>query len=314
VSALAALEAAALQQMENSMRIFVTGATGFIGSVTILELIRAGHHVVGLARSNEASAALTKAGAKPHPGSLTDLESLKTGARDSDGVIHLGFIHDFSKWQENGRIDLAAINAMVDVLAGSDRPLVVTSGTALLAKGRLVTEADLAEKDGAGSIRGPSENATIEAASKGVRSCVIRLSPSVHGKGDHGFVPMLVKIARDKGFSGYIGEAANRWPAVHRLDAARLYRLAVENGKAGSTFHGAAEEGVAFHEIAKAIGIAAGVPTKQIAAEEAAQHFGFLGAFVGMDNPTSSELTRKTLGWAPQEIGLVDDVSANYGS
>jgi nucleoside-diphosphate-sugar epimerase len=295
------------------MRIFVTGATGWVGTVTVAELIGAGHEVLGLARNDAAVEALKKAGATPHPGSLTDVDSLVAGARASDGVIHLAFIHDFSKWQENGRIDLAAVKAMAAELAGSDRPMVVTSGTALLRKGHLVTETDQPENDAAGSIRGPSEKATFEAALSGVRSSVMRLAPSVHGKGDHGFVPRLVHIAREKGFSAFVGEANNRWPAVHRRDAARLYRLAIENAKAGSAFHAAAEQGVAFRQIAEAIGVAAGVPTKQIPAEDAMTHFGFLGAFVTMDNPTSSELTQKTLGWHAEEIGLVEDIRSNYG-
>jgi nucleoside-diphosphate-sugar epimerase len=294
------------------MRVFVTGATGFIGSATVADLLDAGHEVVGLARSDEAAAALARAGAEVHRGSLEDLDSLRRGAADSDAVIHTAFIHDFSQMETNGRVDLRAVEAFGAELDGSGRPLIITSGTGLVAPGRLATEADAADPAGLGSHRAPSEQAAIALAGRGVRSSVVRFPPSVHGQGDHGFVPFLIDIARDKGVAAYIGDGSNRWPAVHRLDAARLFRLAVESAPAGAVLHGVGEEGVATRDIATMIGRHLNLPAVSVAPEDAADHFGWLAAFFGADLPASSALTRRLLGWEPVHPGLIADLEAGH--
>lgn len=294
------------------MRIFLTGASGFIGSAITKELLEAGHHVVGLARSDEAAKALTAAGAAVHRGSLDNLDSLRSGAAASDGVIHTAFIHDFSKFKENCETDRLAIEAIGSALAGSNRPLIVTSGTGLLHLGRPATEAD---KPGGGSDAIPrvaSEEAAAAVAAKGVRVAIVRLPPSVHGRGDHGFVPMLIAVARQKGVSAYIGEGRNRWPSVHRFDAAHLYRLAVEKAAQDAIYHGVADEGVATRDIAEVIGRHLNLPIVSKTAEEAAAHFGFIGHFFGADVPATSAETKKQLGWKPTQPGLIADLDEGH--
>lgn len=289
------------------MRVFVTGATGFVGSAIVLELINAGHEVVGLARSDASAASLTAAGARVHRGDLQDLEALRRGAADADGVIHAGFIHDFSNFKENCEIDARAIAALAEPLAGSDRPLIITSATALLRTEHAVTEDDVF------STSSPtprlSEVAAHTAVASGARAIIIRLPPSVHGEGDHAFVPTLIDLAKKRGVSAYIGDGHNRWPTVHRFDAAKLYRLALETPTAISTYHAVAEEGIALRDIAEAIGKGLNLPVVSKTPEEAAEHFNWFVHFAGLDNRTSSAKTRKLLGWEPSEPSLLTDLA-----
>ena len=296
------------------MRVFVTGATGFIGSAVVRELLDAGHQVVGLARSDAGAAAVAATGAEVHHGTLDDLDSLRSGAAASDGVIHLAYDHGFTDFAAAAATDLRAVKAIGAALEGSGKPFVMTSGTLMLtaiAPGSLGTEEIKADPESP-APRIASENAALALAERGVRTSIVRLSPSVHGEGDHGFVPRLIGIAREKGVSAYVGDGANRWPGVHRLDAARLFRLAAQDAPAGSILHGAGEEGVPFRDIAEVIGRKVDVPVVSIAAEDAGEHFGFLGAFVQLDNPTSSELTRKLLGWEPVGPALIADLEAGH--
>jgi nucleoside-diphosphate-sugar epimerase len=289
------------------MRVFVTGATGFIGTAIVQELISAGHQVLGLARSDAAASALTAARAEVHRGDLEDLDSLRSGAAASDGVIHAGFIHDFTRFKEVCEVDRLAIETIGNVLAGSGRPLIVTSGAALVSPGSLAAETIIPPFNPAWPRA--SEQAADAAAALGVRASVVRLSPSVHGDGDlHGFVPILINIAREKGVSAYIGEGHNRWNAVHRLDAAHLFRLALEHAVAGRRFHGVGEEGIAFKAIAEAIGKQLNIPVTSVSPEAAATHFGWVGGIVALDCPASNQLTREGLNWHPTQPTLLADL------
>ncbi len=288
------------------MRVFVTGATGFIGSAIVPELINAGHQVLGLSRSDAGAKTLLAAGAEVHRGDVEDLDSLRSGAAKSDGVIHTAFIHDFSKFEENCEIDRRAIVALGAALAGSHRPFVVTSGTAVAhTPGRLTTEEDVPNSP---MPRVASEAAAASLAEQGVRVSIMRL-PQVHDPYKQGLITYLVAAAREKGVSAYVGDGQNRWPAVHRLDAAHLYRLALEKGVAGARYNAVAEEGVTLREIAEALGRGMKLPVVSKSAEEAAEHFGWLGMFVGADIPASSALTQQRLGWRPTGPKLMDDLN-----
>jgi nucleoside-diphosphate-sugar epimerase len=292
-----------------NMRVFVTGATGFIGSAVVRELIDAGHQVLGLARSDAAAKSLVAVGGDVHRGSLEDLESLRSGAAAVDGVIHTAFIHDFSNYGPAAEADRRAIDTLGDALAGSERRLIVTSGTLLAQRqGSLATEEDAHNPN----FPRKSEEAALALAARGVRASVLRLPPSVHGNGDHGFVPRLISIAREKGVSAFIGDGLNRWPAVHRFDAAHLYRLVLEKGSAGATYHGVADEGVPTREIAEAIARGLNVQVVGKSSEEAADHFGWIARFFGIDAPASSALTQERLGWRPTQVGLIADLNADH--
>lgn len=297
------------------MKVFVTGATGFIGSAVVRELIEAGHQVLGLARSDAAEAKVTSAGAQAHRGSLDDLDSLRRGAAAADGVIHLAYNHDFSDYQGAVQTDLHAVKTLGAALEGSGKPLVITSGTLMLAfllpPGRIGTEEDVADAESV-VPRIASENAVLTLAARGVRSSVVRLPPSVHDEGDHGFVSTLITIARTKGVSAYPGDGSNRWPAVHRRDAAHLFRLVLEKAPAGSVMHGVGDEGVPVREIAGVIGRRLDVPVVSVPVEEAGAHFGFLGNFFSLDSPASSTLTRQRLGWHPVQPALLADIDQEY--
>jgi nucleoside-diphosphate-sugar epimerase len=288
------------------MRVFVTGAAGFIGTETTRELIANGHQVTGLARSDDNVATLEQLGAKVLRGSLVDLESLKRGARDADGVIHLAFIHDFTKFAENGAIDKTAIEAMGDVLDGTSKPFIVTSGTGLVAPNVLVTEE--IRRDSSPHVPRVSEQAGLAYASRGVRAMAIRL-PQVHGAaGKAGLISYLVELARQKGAAAYVGEGTERWAAAHRQDVARLYRLALEKGEADGIYHAVGEEGVPMRQVIELIGRALKVPVVSIRKEQAGDYYGPLAMFAGLDMPASSALTQQRLGWTPTGIGLIADI------
>ncbi len=294
------------------MRVFVTGASGFIGSAVVTELIDAGHQVLGLARSDTSAAAIDAAGAEVHRGSLEDLDSLRAGAAATDGVVHTAYIHDFSQMEKAAQTELSAIDVLGAALEGSGRPLVITTGTALVKPGAVATEQDSGDPGPGAHPRAGVEQQALALAARGVRLSIVRPGPSVHGEGDHGFVPILIEIARTKGASAYIGDGSNRWPAVHRLDAARLYRLALEKAQAGSVFHAIADEGIPTREIAGVIGRHLSLPVVSVAAEEAGEHFGWIGAFFGIDAPASSALTQERLGWQPTHPGLIEDLEQGH--
>ena len=289
------------------MRVFVTGATGFIGSQIVPELIKAGHRVLGLTRSDAGARSLVAAGAEAHRGNVEDLESLRTGAAKSDGVIHTAFNHDFSKFVQNCENDRLAIEAMGEALAGSNRPLLITSGTGMgsAAQGQLATE-DFFNPN-APNPRKASEIAGVAVAERGVNVSVVRL-PQVHDPVKQGLITYLVQIAREKGVSAYLGDGLNRWPAAHVLDVARLYRLALEKAVPGSRYHAVAEEGISVREMAEVVGRRLKVPVVSIAPDQAAAHFGWLGMFADHDMPASSALTRERLDWHPTGPGLIADL------
>jgi nucleoside-diphosphate-sugar epimerase len=304
------------------MRVFVTGASGWIGSAVVPELLGAGHEVIGLARSDASAAALSAAGAKVHRGTLDDLDGLRSAAGASDGVIHLAFKHDIAfsgDFQGAADADRRAIETFGDALVGSGRPFVIASGILGLAAGRVATERDGHGPDsgappliGGAQTRMANAQMTLSLATRGVRSSVMRLPPTVHGEGDNGFMAALVGIARDKGVSGYIGDGSNRWPAVHRLDAAHLFRLALEEAPAGSVLHAVADEGVPIREIAEVIGRHLDLPVVAISPEDAGEHFAWLAGFLGADSPASSALTRQLVGWQPMHPGLIDDLDQGH--
>ncbi|MFD8279001.1 SDR family oxidoreductase [Streptomyces solisilvae] len=298
------------------MRIFVTGASGWIGSALVPELIDAGHQVIGLARSDSSAAALTAAGAEVVRGTLDNLDVLGTATAAADGVIHLAFKHDIAftgDYQGAAEADRRAVDTFADALAGTDRPFVLASGLVGLKSGQVSTERDTPTVNGTpASLRSATATAALALASRGVRSSVVRLSPTCHGEGDNGFMAHLVATARAKGVSGYLGDGDQRWPAVHRLDAARLFRLAVEKAPAGAVLHGVAEEGIALRDIAEVIGRHLDVPTASVAPEAAAEHFTWLSDFVALDSPASNALTRELLDWRPTHPGLLEDLDKGH--
>jgi nucleoside-diphosphate-sugar epimerase len=304
------------------MRVFVTGASGWIGSAVVPELIEAGHQVIGLARSEDSAIALVGAGVEVHRGTLDDLKILHRVAMSADGVIHLAFKHELAftgGFLGAATADRRAVETFADALEGTDRPLVIASGTLGVSPGRVATELDGHGDDtslaafGEGPFaRRATAEFTLDLASRGVCSSVMRLPPTNHGDGDHGFVATLVAIARDKGVSGYIGDGSNRWPAVHRLDSARLFRLALEEAPAGSTLHAVADQGVPIRDIADVIGRNLNLPVVSITPEDARQHFAWLAPFLAADSPASSALTQKLLGWQPVQPGLIDDLAEGH--
>jgi nucleoside-diphosphate-sugar epimerase len=294
------------------MRVFLTGATGFVGSAIIDELKAGGHQVTGLARTDEAAAKLAEWGVAVRGGDVADTAGLGEAARASDGVIHCAFGHDFSKYAENGETDLRAVAAMAEALAGSGKPLIVTSGMTASTPGRPSTEADPAQTEGMAAVRGAPETLALAASERGVRAMVVRLPPSVHDLERQGLVSMLIGLARQSGVSAYVGDGANRWPAVHRRDAARLYRLGLERGEPGQRLHAVGEEGVTLRAIAEAIGTKLGIPTRSLTPEAAAAQLGFFAGPAANDMPASSAATQASLGWRPTEAGLLEGLLGGY--
>jgi nucleoside-diphosphate-sugar epimerase len=292
------------------MRVFMTGASGWIGSAVVPELLSAGHDVVGLARSDDSAAALVAGGAEAYRGSLDDPTGLREGVANCDGVVHLGYNHDFSQIAAAANTDRLVVEAFGSVLENSDRPFVVAGGVLGLAPGRVVTEDDVVEVGLHPRIANVQYVLTL--AGKGVRSSCVRFAPTVHGDGDHGFIATLVAIARAKGASGYIGDGANNWPAVHRQDAARLVRLALEGAAAGCSVHAVAEPGIPTKTIAEAIGAGLGLPVVSIPSDDAAEHFGWMSRFFGMDATASNTITRELLDWQPTRQGLLEDLSEGH--
>ncbi len=297
------------------MRIFVTGASGWIGSAVVAELLSADHEVLGLARSDASAEAVAAAGAEVRRGDIGDLDVLRAAAAESDGVVHLAFRHDIAftgDFETAVTSDLAAIDALGEALAGSDRPLAVASGLAGLAPGTLATERDMGEPSPGPGGRVLNERAVLALAERGVRSMSVRFAPTVHGEGDKGFVAMITDADRSAGTAAYIGEGVNRWPAVHRSDAARLVRLGIESAPPGSVLHAVGEEGVAIRDLAEAIGQGLHLPVTSITAEQAETHFGFLAGFLALDIPASSALTRELLSWEPSGPGLISDLAQGH--
>jgi nucleoside-diphosphate-sugar epimerase len=292
------------------VKVFVTGASGLIGSATVRELIAAGHQVVGLARSDKSAATVAALGAEVLRGDLADLDSLRRGAADADGVIHTAFVHDRANIAQGAAADRAAIETLGAVLAGSDRPLVVSAGTPGLVAGHVVTEYDRIFDS---PVMRFSEQAALLLASQRVRVSVMRLPRSVHGEGDyHGFVPQLISLARAKGVSSYVGDGSSRWPAVHRLDAARLYRLALESAPAGTLVHAVGDEAIPVREIASAIGRHLNLPVTSVPLSEAEAYFGFIGRILTFDCPSTSALTQARFGWHPEQPGLLADIDQGH--
>jgi nucleoside-diphosphate-sugar epimerase len=292
------------------MRVFVTGASGWIGSATVTELLGAGHEVVGLARSDGSAAALAANGATVLRGDLDDLDALRRGAAECDAVAHLANKHDWANPAESNRAERAAVETLAEALTGSDRPFVLAAGVAGLAQGRPGTEADPSPAVGPDSPRGGSENLALDYVDRGVRTISVRFAPTVHGAGDHGFIAYITAVARRHGVSAYIGDGSAAWSAVHRSDAARLVRLGLEQAPAGSRLHAVAEDAIPTREIAAAIGQALDVPVTSVAPGDAAEHFGFIGGFFGMDLSASSTRTRELLGWTPSGPTLLEDIKA----
>jgi nucleoside-diphosphate-sugar epimerase len=292
------------------MRVFVTGASGWIGSATVDELLAAGHEVTGLARSDASASALEAKGALVRRGDLDDLASIRAGAEDAEAVIHLANKHDWSDMAATSAAERTAVQAIGDVLAGSNRPFLLASGVAALAQGRPATEDDASPFHGVQSPRGGSENLALEFVDRGVHTVSLRFAPTVHGTGDHGFIAIIAAIAREKGVSGYPGDGSNRWAAVHQSDAARMVTLGLAKAPAGARLHAVAEEGVSTRDIAEAIGRAFDLPVASIAAEDVQGHFGWIGTFFGMDLSATSTITRELLGWEPTGPTLIEDLNA----
>jgi len=293
------------------MRVFVTGATGFVGSAVVKELIAANHQVLGLARSDSCAQSLSAAGVKVQRGDLEDLQSLRQGAAASEAVIHTAFIHDFTKFKQNCEIDRRAIDALGSALEGTQRPLIVTSGTGLVSGTKVATEDDAPPSGPSAMPRVASEEAAASLAARGIHVSIIRLPPSVHGQGDHGFVPHLIALAREKGVSAYVTDGTNPWPAVHRLDAAKLYRLILEKGfTTGQRFHAVAEEAIPFRDIAAVIARRLNLPAISKSTDEAPSHFGWFAHFAAMGNPSSSAITRHHTAWRPTHPSLIEDIAS----